>query len=117
MQQMEEERIQNNKRLMEAHRQSGKKGLPRGYKFKKTVEQIFSFKLQLRGEGKGMDFLWYSERILSGLLYPYYLKIQRANPHKEVWLIEDNAKLHHRAKMLPKWVAYRRRHGIQTVDN
>lgn len=56
----------------------------------------------------------YQDKILIDLLYPFYKEVQKANPTREVWLIEDNASAHQKAaKMCANMIKEK---GIKKVD-
>ncbi|KAF2670227.1 alpha/beta-hydrolase [Microthyrium microscopicum] len=48
----------------------------------------------------GLDFVWYAFNAYEKGLFPYYLEIKRLNPHKDVFIVEDNVPLHHKARRL-----------------
>lgn len=73
-------------------------GIRKGIRRLKKPKQVFKHEIFTRGVGKGLDAVWYANRILKEALYPYYCNIRRANPDKEVYLIEDNVRLHHSAR-------------------
>ena len=65
-------------------------------------------------KGHGIDAFLYKDKIALPLLYPFVEQVQRRNPNKPVWLIEDNAPAYTKAaKMLEEERSAR---GIQKVD-
>ena len=66
------------------------------------------------GRGFGINYERYINEILLPYLYDFYEKVQKRNPGKKVWLIEDNAGPHKKASRLMEEV--RKRRGILTVD-
>jgi len=66
-------------------------------------------------DSKGIDWWLYAKRIYLDLLYPYYEAVQRANPDKEVYLVEDNAPSHQKASRFLEEV--RKERGIRKVPH
>lgn len=65
-----------------------------------TAEKVFKIDLKdfERTADKGMDFAWYAYNWLLSDLYPYYWTVVKNNPGCDVYLIEDNAGAHKRAR-------------------
>lgn len=89
-------------------------GIRKGIRRLKKPKQVFKHEIFTRGVGKGLGAVWYANRILKEALYPYYCNIRRANPDKEVYLIEDNVRLHHGARR--KLSSLHTELGVKFVD-
>jgi hypothetical protein len=72
----------------------GNKGLKKFFK----PDRHWKHKPFTKGAGKGMDADWYANYMLQAQIYPYYCTVRDANPHSEVFLIEDNVHLHQAAR-------------------
>ena len=69
----------------------------KGLKRKRAPNQVYKSEIFDRGDGDKIDWFLYRKRILWPLLYPYYEAVQRANPGRKIWLVEDNAGNHTKA--------------------
>lgn len=72
-----------------------------GYKQKMTPARMFKYEKLERDHGKGgIDFVWYAFKVYEEQLIPYYNQVKALNPHKHIYIIEDNVGLHHKARRL-----------------
>ena len=87
---------QNNTQVIAANKAANKKGgsLRKGTQRLKTVEQFFPEEEFVYKSGKGMNGIWYAERILKDHVFPYYCAVRDHNPDSEVYLVQDNVYLH-----------------------
>lgn len=87
---------QNNRAAEAANRAAGKKGnaIKKGTYKQKTAEQFYDYKDFIYKPGKGINGIWYAERILKDELFPYYVAVREANPNAQVYLVQDNVYLH-----------------------
>ena len=66
-----------------------------------SIDQLYPYQdLVPNDDGKKMDFVFYSFVILKPLLLPYWEALQQANPTKQVFIQEDNASPHLKARQL-----------------
>ena len=71
----------------------------KGFKRKRTAEQVFKY-VEFKRDNKkgGIDWWVYRNEILIPLLIPYYQDIQRRHGNQgNVWLVEDNLGVHKKA--------------------
>lgn len=70
----------------------------KGYRMRRKAEHIWKYDdLQRSTKLRGIDWWLYREKVLLPLLYPYYEAIQAKYPGREMFLVEDNARLHTKA--------------------
>lgn len=80
----------------------------------KRPEQLFKEPRATRGSTKGgIDWIRYKRTILESLLWPFAQRIARETS-KRVWIIEDNAPGHKKARLFTKHQA--KQQGIHAVD-
>jgi hypothetical protein len=66
-----------------------------------TIKRLFKYDKLTRDHKKGgLDFVWYAFRVYEEQLFPYYRTLQGLNPGKDVFIIEDNVGVHHKARRL-----------------
>jgi hypothetical protein len=95
-----------NKEIQDHNNKLKLAGIRIGRKYARKPHQIFKEELFTRQNKKGgMDFIHYALIICKKFLFPYYLEVKAAYPNRNVYLIQDNAGLHHKAvKLLHKEV-------------
>lgn len=72
-----------------------------GYCQKMTPARLFPYEKLERDHGKGgIDFVWYAFKVYEEQLIPYYNKIKALNLRKAIYIVEDNAGLHLKARRL-----------------
>jgi hypothetical protein len=72
-----------------------------GRKKRMTIERLFKYEKLIRDHKKGgLDFVWYAFRVYETALFPYYLELRRINEGKDVFIVEDNVGVHHKARRL-----------------
>lgn len=77
------------------------RGQRQGRKNAFTVERAFKYeKLEREAKKGGLDFVWYAFNVYEGVLFKYYMDLQRLNPGKDVYIVEDNVGVHHKARRL-----------------
>ena len=81
----------------------------------KKPEQVFKYEALERGQGRDIDWFLYRKYILRPLLYPYYQAIVKANPNRQVFLVEDNAGPHQKAQRVTE--EERRNLGIKVAPH
>lgn len=66
-----------------------------------SINKLYPYQdLVPNDDGKKMDFVFYAFVILEPLLLPYWQALQQANPTKQVFIQEDNASPHLKARLL-----------------
>ena len=86
---------------VDAHNAEQRRKKLRGRKHKLTAARLFPYDKLVRDNKKGgIDFAWYAFEVYEKRLFPYYKEIQALNPHKQVYITEDNVALHHKARRL-----------------
>ncbi|KAF1973287.1 hypothetical protein BU23DRAFT_554276 [Bimuria novae-zelandiae CBS 107.79] len=75
---------------------AGKKGgaLRAGCKNPVTPNKFFKYEDFVYKSGKGMNGIWYAERVLKDVVFPYYEAVRANNPCAQVFLVQDNVYLH-----------------------
>jgi hypothetical protein len=88
--------LHRNEAAKAANRAAGKKGaaLCTGCKNLLTVNKFFKYEDFQYKSGKGMNGIWYAERVLKDILFPYYTAVRDNNPGAQVYLVQDNVSLH-----------------------
>ncbi|KAF2808966.1 uncharacterized protein BDZ99DRAFT_533224 [Mytilinidion resinicola] len=72
-----------------------------GRKRRMTIDRLFKYeKLERDAKKGGLDFVWYAFKVYELTLFPYYLELRRINPGKEIYIVEDNVGVHHKARRL-----------------
>jgi hypothetical protein len=62
------------------------RGQRQGRKNAFTVERTFKYeKLEREAKKGGLDFVWYAFNVYEGVLFKYYMDLQRLNPGKDVY--------------------------------
>jgi transposase len=62
---------------------------------------LFKYEKLVRDYKKeGLDFVWYAFRVYESCLFLYYIELRRINQGKDVYIIEDNISVHHKARWL-----------------
>ncbi|KAF1358673.1 hypothetical protein EJ07DRAFT_179378 [Lizonia empirigonia] len=86
----------NNKVAKAANKAAGVKGgaIRKGVKNPVTPAKFFKYKDFIYKSGKGMNGIWYAERVLKDVLFPYYEAVRASNPGAQVFLVQDNVYLH-----------------------
>ncbi|KAF1357643.1 hypothetical protein EJ07DRAFT_157637 [Lizonia empirigonia] len=86
----------NNKVAKAANKAAGVKGgaIRKGVKYPVTPAKFFKYKDFIYKSGKGMNGIWYAERVLKDVLFPYYEAVRASNPGAQVFLVQDNVYLH-----------------------
>jgi hypothetical protein len=59
-----------------------------------TPQDFFKYEDFIYESGKDMNGIWYAERVLKDLLFPYYEAVRENNPGAQVFLVQDNVYLH-----------------------
>jgi hypothetical protein len=76
-------------------------GQKKGRKQKVSIERAFKMeKLERDAKKGGLDFVWYAFNIYENVLFNYYRQLRDLNPGKDVYIIEDNVGVHHKARRL-----------------
>jgi hypothetical protein len=66
-----------------------------------SIEKLYPYQdLVPNDDGKKMNFVFYAFKILKPLLLPYWEALQQANPTKQVFIQEDGASPHLKARQL-----------------
>jgi hypothetical protein len=68
--------------------------LCKGVKNPVTPAKFFKYEDFIYKSEKGMNGIWYAERVLKGVLFPYYEAVRANNPGAQVFLVQDNVYLH-----------------------
>lgn len=86
---------------VERHNASLPYGQRRGKKQKISVNRAFRYeKLEREAKKGGLDFVWYAFNVYEPVLFSYYRQLRDLNPGKEVFIVEDNVGVHHKARRL-----------------
>lgn len=86
-----------------AHNSTLPRGSRKGRKVPLTPEQLFPMEKIERNSKKnkgGIDSIFYAFEVYQKLLFPYYREVKRLNSSSQVYIVEDNVSLHHRARRL-----------------
>jgi hypothetical protein len=68
-----------------------------------SIDKFFPYQdLVPNEDGKKMNFVFYAYKIYRPLLFPYSQALQQTNPSKQVFIQEDNAGPHIKARLLLK---------------
>jgi hypothetical protein len=73
-------------------------GQYRHHKRPLTVERFFKYeRIETDQRKGGLDAVFYTFKVYEDMLFPYYRELRRFNPHKYVYILEDNVGAHHKA--------------------
>lgn len=73
----------------------------KGRKRAVTAERLFKIEKISRDRKKGgLDSVFYAFQIYRDQLFKYYQEVQALHPHKEVFIVEDNVGVHHKARRI-----------------
>jgi hypothetical protein len=86
---------------VDAHNTPLPPGQRKGRKKRYTVDRAFPYeKLEREAKKGGLDFVWYAFNVYEGVLFDYYRQLRGFNPGKDVYIVEDNVGVHHKARRL-----------------
>lgn len=88
-------------REIEAHNKAITPGVRKGRKQRFKPERLYVKERFTRDHKKGgLDAVFYAYEIYEKHLFPYYEEVKRLNPNKQVFIVEDNVGVHHKARRI-----------------